>query len=70
LHWDVGGVEFIVVTFQHQEMMEGFREEEEEEAAVAMEEAKRMVVEVETMAKECCPSKPIHVLIMMSSCVF
>jgi hypothetical protein len=70
LHWDVGGVEFIVVTFQHQEMMEGFREEEEEEAAVAMEEAKRMVVEVETMAKECCPSKPTHVLIMMSSCVF
>ena len=34
------------------------------------EKEERMVMEVETiMAKECCPSKSIHVFIMMSSCV-
>jgi hypothetical protein len=45
---------------------DGFGEEE----VVALEETERMVMEVKTTAKECCPNKSIYVLIMMSSRAF
>jgi hypothetical protein len=65
--WDVGVEAEAAVVVEGEGFWEdGFGEEE----VVALEETERMVMEVKTTAKECCPNKSIYVLIMMSSRAF